>query len=309
MNKKSSQLYQCRCFCSLKQELFSRPLSSLATHRCGCACQAPARSWENWKAAGPSCAVSKAASEPGSILPSANSCKYSRRWIVQAAFVYSVLRNLCSPQGSPKLSAKPGWISPAAMPIILGQGQWFQVEAMPEPPVRMVLTQNKAECHTARKASAGISAPFDTDDCGPGEMLSPSHSTQEKVSTSLASHNGKIPLYFNMPWAPPIKAAAFHSNPLNVTDMWPWPCAFHLQWCSWKGLVTEVDVEVSILQPLHRHHGQPCWEPEDKSSRLVTGLFCPVVLHTGPASSLELSCSYQQAGWRPFFVGYSFFPL
>lgn len=33
-----------------------------------------------------------------------------------------------------------GWISPAAMPIILGQGKWFQVEAMPEPPVWMVLT-------------------------------------------------------------------------------------------------------------------------------------------------------------------------
>lgn len=82
---------------------------------------------------------------------------------------------------------------------------------------------------------------------GPGEMLSPSHATQEKVSTSLASHNGKIPLYFNMPWAPPIKAAAFHSNPLNVTDTWPWLRAFHLQWCSWKELIREVDVEVSVL--------------------------------------------------------------
>lgn len=62
---------------------------------------------ENWKAAGPSCAVSKAASEPGSILPSPNFCKYSCRWIVQAASVCLVLRNLSSPQSFPKLSAKP----------------------------------------------------------------------------------------------------------------------------------------------------------------------------------------------------------
>lgn len=62
---------------------------------------------ENWKAAGPSCAVSKADSEPGSILPSPNFCKYSCRWIVQAASVCLVLRNLSSPQSFPKLSAKP----------------------------------------------------------------------------------------------------------------------------------------------------------------------------------------------------------
>lgn len=70
-----------------------------------------------------------------------------------------------------------------------------------------------------QQASAGISAAFDTDDCGRGEMLFPSHSTQEKLSTSLSSHNGKIPPYFNMPWAPPFKAeAAFHSNCLNLTN-------------------------------------------------------------------------------------------
>lgn len=74
---------------------------------------------ESWKAAGPSCAVSKAANEPGSTLPSPDSCKYSCRWIVQAASVCLVLRNHKAFQSS---VPSPGWISPAAMPIILGQG-------------------------------------------------------------------------------------------------------------------------------------------------------------------------------------------
>lgn len=62
-----------------------------------------------------------------------------------------------------------------------------------------------AECHAAGEVFPGISAPFATDDCGCGEMLSPSHSTQEKVGTRLASQDEKIPPYFSMPWAPPVK--------------------------------------------------------------------------------------------------------
>lgn len=43
--RRAHRLYRCRCFCSLKQELFWRPLSPLATHRCGCARQAPVQWW------------------------------------------------------------------------------------------------------------------------------------------------------------------------------------------------------------------------------------------------------------------------
>lgn len=182
---------------------------------------------------------------------------------------------------------------------------------MPEPPVGWFWPQNKAECHTASKASAGISAPFDTDDCGPGEMLSPSHSTQEKVSTSLACHNGKIPLYFNMPWAPPIKAAAFHSNPLNVTDTVAMTQCFpyavmlmkridHRYGCGGLSVLASPQTPCSALL---RTWGQVI-KAGDRSF-----LSC-LVLHTGPASSLELELSHapEQAGWRPFFVGYSSLP-
>lgn len=49
---------------------------------------------ETQKAASPSCAISKAASEPESIFPSPDFCKYSLRLIVQAASLCLVLRNL-----------------------------------------------------------------------------------------------------------------------------------------------------------------------------------------------------------------------
>lgn len=93
-HRSAYRLKRCWCFCSLKQKLLLRPQSPLAVHTSDFTAGLQLNTGEKQKAAGPSCAVSKAASEPGSILPSPNSCKYSCRWIAQAASVWLVLRNL-----------------------------------------------------------------------------------------------------------------------------------------------------------------------------------------------------------------------
>lgn len=66
----------------------------------------------------------------------------------------------------------------------------------------------RAECHAAGEASPGISAPFDTADCGRGGKLPPSHCTQEKAGTNLASPDEKTPPHFSMPWALPISRSS-----------------------------------------------------------------------------------------------------
>lgn len=116
-------------------------------------------------------------------------------------------------------------------------------------------------------------------------MLFSSHSTQEKLSTSLASHNGKIPPYFNMPRAPPFRAAAaFHSNCLNLTNTVAMIQCFPYA----VMLMKRIDHRCgcgSLASPpcsaLLRTWGQAI-KAGDRSA-----LSC-LLIHTGPASSLEL---------------------
>lgn len=92
--RRAHRLEQCWCFCSLQQELLLRPHPLQQSKHVALHSRLQFANGETWKAAGPSCAIFKASGEPGSIFPSPNSCKYNRRWIVQAASVCLVLRNL-----------------------------------------------------------------------------------------------------------------------------------------------------------------------------------------------------------------------
>lgn len=114
--------------------------------------------------------------------------------------------------------------------------------------------KHKGECCPASEASPGIPASFDTDDCGPGEILSPSH-CKKRLVQALQTKTRKCLLILACHGHLRLRAeAAFQGNSLNLTNT-----VSMTQYFTYAAmLMKDVAIEGSVPKHLHRHCVQPC---------------------------------------------------
>lgn len=212
--RRAHRLYQCRCFCSLKS-CFQDPCPDMAAHTSSSSVMRRTGKQLVQAVLFPKLPVNPEASCP--LLIPANTAAGE----LLSSICLPGSENLSSPQGFLKLSAKLKWDFICSYAYNLRAGLMISGRSHArtsssdgsDPKTRLNVTLPAKPLLEFQLHLTLMTV--DLERCS----LLPTPHSQEKVSTSLASHNGKIPPYFSMPWAPPIKAeAAFHRNPLNLTN-------------------------------------------------------------------------------------------